>query len=226
MFVLPASAEFHARIPLIRNPSDSAAIFHSDLTRITSSSRSTMILSASDIHDDVAILSNDDLMTGAFMAISLAFLFSFLQGISPSSTSFRLWPVDKKSSINEITEPMENLKNDEIIFSEWREMSRPENYLLYANKLRQASKATPTFTTVNDPSVTVRTEKRFVLFVLLLLFVPIFSVEFFFALSRQLICGNFAFSPTDAAILSNHSIGNNLSPWAKELCSPHLDIER
>lgn len=158
------------------------------------------------------------------MAVFLAFLFSFLQGISPSSTSFRLWPVDEKSSMNDITEPMENfIRKDEIIFSEWREMSKPENYILYANKIRQKSKATM-LTSANDPSDTVRTEKRIVLFALLILFVPIFSVEFFFALSRQLICGNYVFHPDDAAVLRNQNIGNDLAPWAKELCSPHFDL--
>jgi hypothetical protein len=216
----------------VSNQFHRTGISPSNLKRITSSfscSRSTSFLSASNIHEDFSILTNQDLITGAFMAVSLAFLFSFLQGISPSSSSFRLWPVDEKSSMNDnITEPMENLRKDESVFSEWREMSKPENYILYANKIRQKSKATTTgssmLTSANDPSDTVRTEKRIVLFALLILFVPIFSVEFFFALSRQLICGNYVFHPDDAAILRNQNIGNDLVPWAKELCSPHFDF--
>jgi hypothetical protein len=186
-------------------------------------SRTTSLLAT--INDDVPILSNHDLIVGAFMAVSLALLVSFLQGISSSSTSFRLWPDDKKSSVGDII-PMENIQKDEVVFNEWREMSRPENYIWYANKIRQTSKTTATGigdATSDDASVSVRMENKIVLFALIMLFVPIFSVEFFFALSRQLICGNYIFLPDDATLLGNHNVRNDLAPWAKELCSPHLE---
>lgn len=201
----------HAFSPLNRDG------YASTLSRRTS-------LSAT-INDDIAILSNHDLLVGVLQAVSLAFLVSFLQGISSSSTSFRLWPDDKKSSVGDII-PMENIQKDEVVFDEWREMSRPENYIWYANKIRQTSKATGTGignATSDDAFVSVRTENKIVLFALIMLFVPIFSVEFFFALSRQLICGNYVFLPDDAALLGNHNVGNDLAPWAKELCSPHFE---
>ena len=67
----------------------------------------------------------------------------------------------------------------------WKEMSRVENYVLYNTKIRQrASKSD------NSPSIRPidNKENRLVLVALLVLFVPIFSIEFFFALSRQFIC--------------------------------------
>ena len=62
--------------------------------------------------------------------------------------------------------------------------------------------------TEGDTSIvsSARNEKKWVLVALLVLFVPIFSVEFFFALSRQFMCqGNLM----------------NQSEWAQVLCSPY-----
>jgi hypothetical protein len=67
----------------------------------------------------------------------------------------------------------------------WKEMCKKENYVLYNTKIRQrASKSD------NSPSIRPidNKENRLVLVALLVLFVPIFSIEFFFALSRQFIC--------------------------------------
>ena len=89
----------------------------------------------------------------------------------------------------------ENPMKSPVIFDgdSWKEMSRPENYVFYKRNL---NKETP-----NQQQISPKNE-RWVLAALLALFVPIFSIEFFFALSRQLLCGgggNGLFSPSDFA---------------------------
>lgn len=99
----------------------------------------------------------------------------------------------------------------------WKEMSREENYVLYNTRVRaevgrerrggREDSSTRT-DTEDDTSIVAgaRNEKKWVLVALLVLFVPIFSVEFFFALSRQFMCqGNFL----------------NQSEWSQVLCSPY-----
>lgn len=99
---------------------------------------------------------------------------------------------------------------------DWKEMSRKENYVLYNTRVREGvgeRKADrDAMTTKGDTKgeVTmasgIRSEKKWVLVALLVLFVPIFSVEFFFALSRQFMCGGDAM---------------NQPEWAQILCSPY-----
>ncbi len=67
---------------------------------------------------------------------------------------------------------------------DWKEISREENYILYRTKIRQRSDVD-----TNTPNLKIDNEEnKLVLVALLALFVPIFSVEFFFALSRQFMC--------------------------------------
>jgi len=101
----------------------------------------------------------------------------------------------------------------------WKEMSREENYVLYNTRVRavrdsgRERKADRIAVTTKgdtegdiEKASGVRSEKKWVLVALLVLFVPIFSVEFFFALSRQFMCGG---DPL------------NQSEWAQILCSPY-----
>ena len=101
----------------------------------------------------------------------------------------------------------------------WKEMSREENYVLYNTRVRAVRDSgrerkanrdavTTKGDTEGDVEIVsgVRSEKKWVLVALLVLFVPIFSVEFFFALSRQFMCGG---DPL------------NQSEWAQILCSPY-----
>ena len=101
----------------------------------------------------------------------------------------------------------------------WKEMSREENYVLYNTRVRavrdsgRERKADRDAVTTNgdaegniEIAPGVRSEKKWVFVALLVLFVPIFSVEFFFALSRQFMCGG---DPL------------NQSEWAQILCSPY-----
>ncbi len=99
----------------------------------------------------------------------------------------------------------------------WKEMSREENYVLYNTRVRaevgrerRGSREDSSTRTDTDGDTSLvagaRNEKKWVLVALLVLFVPIFSVEFFFALSRQFMCqGNLM----------------NQSEWAQVLCSPY-----
>jgi len=194
--------------------------------------------------DDV--LSNQDLFDGTIIAIILAFLFSFLQGRSPSSSNIKLWPEDRKENdtftlYNSLDEQLmsdakssagnkeENSDSSEkmpITFDakEWRDISRPENYILYTSKIRNKTQKQKKGTKAATTN-TMSKENRVVFFALLALFVPIFSVEFFFALSRQFICGNYVTEVNDSMWLINDdraaSAINGISPWARELCSPH-----
>ena len=134
------------------------------------------------------VLSTQDIVDGTIIACVLAFGYSFLNGQS-SSTNFVSWPSESKQSdvsfdIDEIS-VLGDDANKVFDADNWKEMSRVENYVLYNTKIRQrASKSD------NSPSIRPidNKENRLVLVALLVLFVPIFSIEFFFALSRQFIC--------------------------------------
>lgn len=137
------------------------------------------------------VLSIQDIVVGIILAFALAFGWSFLNGQS-SSTSFVSWPSQTKNS-NDTIDITNSVKgsgvgDDDInkIFNEdnWKEMSREENYVLYNTKIRQKKNEM----SEKKPALQSDKENRLVLIALLVLFVPIFSVEFFFALSRLFIC--------------------------------------
>ncbi len=191
------------------------------------------------------VLSNQDLTDGTVIAIALAFLASFLQGRSPSASNIKLWPGEnRESELNDELNSVETVQTrsvlregdyDQVKVSpavfdgdEWKDISKPENYLLYTSKLRtkqQLQKKIQGSSSVKGS--TYGKENRLIFFSLLVLFVPVFSVEFFFALSRQFICGDFVTNVSDSVWLTDSeralSSLNGFSPWALELCSPHLD---
>jgi len=212
--------------------------------------------------DDV--LSNQDLFDGTILAVSLAFLFSFLQGRTPSSSNIKLWPSEESRINDEAARKIESRESNDGGFNlemndgsllgnesddrieetksstkavfdgdEWRDISKPENYLLYTSKIRkeqqlkQEKLPNSQGNIKNTDIKAFKKENRLVFFALLVLFVPIFSVEFFFALSRQFICGDFVTQVNDDMWLTNAdralSASNGLSPWARELCSPHME---
>ena len=134
------------------------------------------------------VLSMQDIVDGAIIACVLAFGYSFLNGQS-SSSSFVSWPSESKKrndiiSIDKTTEEFAGGGDDRTFNADdWKEMSREENYVLFRTKIRQRSIAE------NAPIRKIdMIENKLVLVALLALFVPIFSVEFFFALSRQFMC--------------------------------------
>jgi hypothetical protein len=144
------------------------------------------ILDDSSITSDV--LSTQDLVNGAIIACVIAFGYSFLNGQS-SSSSFVSWPSESKMrndiiGIENLVDGNDRGKDDRTFNADdWKKMSREENYVLYNTKIRQRSKVNDAPIRNND-----KRENKLVLVVLLALFVPIFSVEFFFALSRQFMC--------------------------------------
>lgn len=143
------------------------------------------------------ILSTEDLVTGTILALSLALLGSYLQGRG-NQNDIVLWKDAE-------TEESDMNSEDKIDFGEeaWKDVSRPENYILYTTKVRDQLSGKKRTT-----SPVYQSEKKYVVFALLLLFVPIFSFEFFLALSRQLICaGDFV----------------SQNKWAESLCAPHFE---
>ena len=151
------------------------------------------------------VLSTEDIVVGTILAFILAFGWSFLNGQSSSST-FISWPNQRRnrgdvvSSSAEVKETsdvggsttndvlsVEGDNDNNVVFNEdnWKEISKEENYVLYNTKIRQKN----TENSERKPMQNIsKIENKLVLIALLVLFVPIFSVEFFFALSRQFIC--------------------------------------
>mmetsp|Transcript_12552 Transcript_12552/g.26094 ORF Transcript_12552/g.26094 Transcript_12552/m.26094 type:complete len:240 (-) Transcript_12552:481-1200(-) len=180
-------------------------------------------------NDGVDVLADQDIFDGVIIAFVLAFGFSFLQ--SRSSSNFILSrsqydTVSEKdvedSEVNPQPQSQLGENNSTLVFidtdgevgaktvfdgQDWKEMSRPENYVWYNAKFRKGE-STETSESLRQPfGDSSKKEKRWILVGLLLLFVPIFSFEFFLALSRQFMCGGDPFKQ---------------SAWALELCSPHF----
>ena len=132
------------------------------------------------------ILSTQDIVNGAILACALAIGYSYLNGQS-STSSFVSWPNQKQYDDDDSLFIDPSVQgNDTKIFNadDWREMSKKENYILYSTKIRRQFSGIKSVGNDID-----KRENKMTLVALLLLFVPIFSVEFFFALSRQFMCG-------------------------------------
>ena len=141
------------------------------------------------------VLGTQEVVDGSLLALAIAICFSLLQqrrrDDRPEPPPLTTAPSDSLSQSNNTTAS--------YVFDSWKEMSRPENYVYYNNKVKRKR------TRSAEPPV--KREKTWVVVALLVLFIPIFSAEFFLALSRQVLCG-----------------GNPItqSSWAAELCSPHF----
>ena len=144
------------------------------------------------------VLGLKDLTDGTVLALVLAFSYSFLQR---DSSNVILW---KKSDTNDGYKELEegnSIQNDLVdsdeetsskrkTFTEdgWRDLIRSEDYIFF-NKRKDSN---------SDQSIAKnKTENKAVLIALLILFVPLFSIEFFFALSRQFICGGDPFTQSE-----------------------------
>mmetsp|Transcript_10663 Transcript_10663/g.15723 ORF Transcript_10663/g.15723 Transcript_10663/m.15723 type:complete len:289 (-) Transcript_10663:331-1197(-) len=183
--------------------------------------------------------SAQDIAIGVVIAFVIAFSYSFLQGQS-SSSNIVLWPNQRQDVVREervesdaesdetvsddgdiVKKKVSNEDKRETVFGSdsWKEISRPENYVLYNTRVKNKDTTERSifdiFQKQDERNVTGSAEKKWVLIALLILFVPIFSVEFFFALSRQFMCGGvFGGDP--------FSTQQPTSAWAQEFCSPHL----
>ena len=213
-------------------------------------SRARMTLWSGTTNIENGILSNEDIFIGTILALGIAFLFSFLQGRSPSSSNIILWkdtPNESDMTNIAIDDPMsldfeeyDNEISKTKVFDGdmWKEMSRPENYAVYNREVSQLSEdeskperrnlSTSQLNGQQNPGG--KKENKLVLISLLILFVPIFSVEFFFALSRQFICGDYVTNVDDAMWIIDAkkaaAASNGSSPWAVKLCSPATYLEQ
>lgn len=174
---------------------------------------------------DGGVFSAEDIVIGLILGILLALMTSFLQG-RRSQNDFVLWNKESENKVK-LSSSSISLANDTeldiadnsktvsvdssmsgesveesrstVVFDgdDWKEMSRPENYVYYKRNLNKKKESTPQ-----------TNEQKWVIVALLALFVPIFSVEFFFALSRQVLCGG-----------GDHGLLSSLEA-ASYLCSP------
>lgn len=145
------------------------------------------------------VLSHDDLVAGILLATSLALLSSFVQRSGRQSTEFHL--VDEEGDLDD-----DGKKEGSALFSAeaWKDISRPENYVLFNTQIRNQLKKQDRPWTNSD---FLRIGNSGAAIALLAVFLPIFLFEIFLALSRQVVCnGDF--------LLQN--------AWALELCSPHF----
>lgn len=178
---------------------------------------------------DGGVFSTEDIVVGLILGILLALMTSFLQG-RRSQNDFVLWNKNESGEDMKITSTLApsadeielefatnattiletSTTSDQSVLQEsrsavvfdgddWKEMSRLENYVYYKRNLNKKK---------DDPSSEQKDEQKWVIVALLALFVPIFSVEFFFALSRQVLCGG-----GDNGLLSSLEA-------AQFLCSP------
>ena len=130
------------------------------------------------------ILSTQDIVNGAILACALAIGYSYLNGQS-STSSFVSWPNQKQYDDDDSLFIDPSVQgNDNKIFNaeDWREMSKKENYILYNTNIRRRSSG------IKSMGYIDKRENYLTLVALLLVFVPIFSAECFFALSRQFMC--------------------------------------
>ena len=170
---------------------------------------------------------DQDVLGGSIIALLIAFGLSFLQSTSSNNTNFVLWR-DSEGVADRMIQPQrfesnakeERLSSPETASSEnvekisevrenvfnaqsWEEMAKPENYVWYNSKMRERD----TFRADSSSDrATGILEKRWVLVGLISLFVPVFSFEFFLALSRQFMCEGDIFTQP---------------AWSHDLCSPH-----
>jgi len=144
-----------------------------------------------------SVLSNDDIIIGILLAVLLALQASFLQS-RRSQSDFVLGPIDDADDAGTAA-TFPNVTTATTLFEDWKEMSQPENYILYnTNKLRglrqqeleRTEKKTNVAATDDKDKISSSkvVEQRWVLFALLLMFAPIFSFEFFLTVGRQIAC--------------------------------------
>ena len=118
-----------------------------------------------------SVLSNEDLGVGILLAFILAALASFLQSRRVSSDFALDFPPLRPDVKGEVS-----TNTTSSIFRDWKDVSKPDNYILFNTRQR------------NKVASTSTKEQRWVLMALVLLFAPIFTFEFLLTVGRQLIC--------------------------------------
>ena len=171
------------------------------------------IISSSSIDN---VMETSDIIIGIVLAFMLAFLASFLQGrrnqndfVLGNDIQPEVEEVDDDDNIDALNNSNNsNVTSSSVIFDgeSWKEVSDPNTYVLYQGKLRDRDRIRKE----EEGEGVIPVERAWVLIAMLALFIPIFSIEFFFALSRQLICGN--------------TSTTELSSFASNLCSPATQL--
>lgn len=164
------------------------------MSRITAVETSTVTFYSTPT-PDVEVLSSQDIVIGTILAFILAFGYSYLNGQS-SSTNFVSWrsgpqqPSYPDDTFDSTT--FDTAEVNTTVFNEtnWKEMSRAENYILHNSRIRdkQFGMQKTSSNTPHNNNNNNRKENKAILMALLALFLPIFSIEIFFALSRQFLC--------------------------------------
>lgn len=155
----------------------------------------------------IDVIGTSDIVYGTLIALVLAFTASYLQGrrntndFVLATSQISNTTLTSSSSSNNVVDDGDgdgdsSLSNNNSTTTfdadSWKEMSQPESYIFYKQKLRERKSKSS-----SSSESPFRSENALVLFALLALFVPIFSIEFFFALSRQLICGGDLMNQSD-----------------------------
>ena len=174
---------------------------------------------------DVDVLSTQDIIVGTILAFILAFGYSYLNGQS-SSTNFVLWG-SQSSQITPLSNSTGVVSSSSTVFNEtnWKEISKTENYILYNTRIRDMQALSTSKTKMvanrsdNSSDITNNNnssrQNKVVFVALLALFLPIFCIEIFFALSRKFIC--------EGGLFDGGFQGANI---AERFCSPiSLEID-
>ena len=166
--------------------------------------RPSSLLSSTQSLVSTDVLSTEDILIGVVLSFALAFLWSYLEGKRSNSDI-----ILRKNDSNEDERDWKFLRTDDNTSisnstktfngNDWKQISREENYVYFNTKVRKQ------LLRQNPAPKTLKREQTWVLVALLVLFIPVFSVEFFLALSRGVLCG---------ASFSDWSL-------AQELCAPH-----
>ena len=84
------------------------------------------------------VLGTSDIVIGAIIAVMLAFLASFLQG-RRNQNDFVLGEIKEEEWLSSTNSTCTNDEEGRVVFDgkSWREVSDPENYILYKGKLRE-----------------------------------------------------------------------------------------
>jgi hypothetical protein len=129
-------------------------------------------------------LSPDDLAWGTMLALLLAVLATFLQS-RRSQNDFvpsRIEPSLADNWRNSTAKTFIDNTTSATPFEEWKEISKPENYVWYNADLRAKQQLRHT-----RPS-TYTFAQGWTLVALFVIFAPIFSFEFALTVSRQILC--------------------------------------
>lgn len=192
-------------------------------------------------YDGDGVLSSQDIVVGVAIALVLAACFSWLNGNSSSSqfitsmsqtttndnNKFDIYnntSTDDSNNNQPKDDAMPKTKNN--IAYDWEEISRPDNYILFSTRIKNKINSSRKLLTFDNNNNNMNNRKKSKstnqIIGLLFIFVPLFSFELFFTISRQFICGTTTTTYNDilhpTSWFSSTSVSASI--WAQQLCSP------